>query len=136
MKPNTINTNITFELIEFILDELYYCYNPGHDGQLFHTTDDCMRGFTVKNNIINLFILDELEKTIVLDKQTEYDNVYYLFSELLNNDIIYFDDDLYSTKQIQINRYTNKYFDYKKIYNIKPFNESLSKKWEKFQQQN
>lgn len=123
---------IAYELIEYILDELYYCYNPGHDGELFHTTDDCMSGFTVNGNKITLFIYSTFEKTIILDKQTDYDNVHYLFNELLNNDIIYFDDEMYKTKNQQINSYTNKYFDYLKIFNIKPFKESLSKKWKKY----
>lgn len=63
---------IHFKILEKVLDEHYFCYNPGGDGQLYHLVDDCMFGFTIDfyKNILDIFDLTKCDFPI--NAQEEY----------------------------------------------------------------
>jgi len=67
---------IHFKIAEIVLDDFYFCHNPGKDGKLYHLTDDCFIGYSIdfEKNELQLFNYNDCDfDTLVGAKYFNYE---------------------------------------------------------------
>ena len=129
---------IIWEIVEQVLDNFYFCYNPGHDGTLFHLSDDSFIGFTLDIEKDELVLFNLYDCEFSQDENGKYSTegmeewkypipkTFSEFIDLLNKHELLFDNEGYENdKDELLNSYSKHYHNQ----TFKPFHQNLAKKY-------
>jgi len=104
---------INWKVLETVLDNYYFCHNPGGDEQLFHLTDDAHLGFGIDYDKDEISFFNYYDCDFFSDKsydEIDKDAKYWkyeipkTFKELLNlafkTETLYYDDELGTIEEV------------------------------------